>query len=389
MLSSLSFGQTRQELETQRKRLQAEIKQVNSLLFETKKKERNVLEELKDINKKIEVREELIKTINLEASILDKKIAENEAKLVKLQTELKALKEDYAAMILKSYKSKSQQSRVMFLFSSENFRQAYKRLKYMNQYTTFRKKQGEEIIQQTEKVALLTASLQSQKEDKITLLIAEKEQKEDIENDKKVQQNLAAQIKRKERKYRRELIKKQQDEEVIVRRIDKLIRDEIARANAKKGTKKSSGFILSPEAKALAEKFEQNQGKLPWPIKSGIITRRFGTQPHPTLGGITINSTGLHFVTPKGTRAEAVFDGEVLNILKTPEGQKNVLVRHGNYISAYNNLGLVFVKTGEKVTTGQALGEVFTNKITGKTKLIFVLFKNTTRLNPSSWILRR
>ena len=165
--------------------------------------------------------------------------------------------------------------------------------------------------------------------------------------------------------------------------------DEIAKANAKTGTKKSTGFILSPEAKALAVKFEQNQGKLPWPVKSGIITRRFGNQPHPTLGGITINSTGLHFVTEKGTKAEAVFNGEVLNVLVTSEGQRNVLVRHGNYITAYNNLGNVFVKKGESVTTGQELGEVYTNKVTGKTKLIFVLFKNTTRLNPSSWILKR
>ena len=132
-----------------------------------------------------------------------------------------------------------------------------------------------------------------------------------------------------------------------------------------------------------------NKGKLPWPVKSGLITRRFGNQPHPTIGGITINSTGLHFVTEKGANAEAVFSGEVLNILVTSEGRKNVLVRHGNYITAYNNLEKVYVKKGDKIGTGQQLGQIFTDKVTGKTKLIFVLFKNATRLNPSSWILKR
>ena len=389
LINTLGFSQTRKELETQRKNLQAQIKQVNKLLFDTQKKEKNVLEELKDINKKIEVREELIKTINLEAALLQRKVKKNQQKLDKLNKELEELKEDYAAMILKSYKSKSQQSRMMFVFSSENFYQAYKRIKYMSQYTNFRKKQGLEIGVQTKIIANLNDSLLIQKKEKDTLVLAQKEQKEIIEKDKKIQEGLASEIKKKERKYAKELKDKQKGEQILAQKIDKLIRDEIAKANAKTGTKKSAEFILSPEAKALAAKFEQNQGKLPWPVKSGIITRTFGNQPHPTLSGITINSTGLHFVTEKGSIAEAVFNGEVINVLVTSEGHRNVLVRHGNYISAYNNLGKVFVKKGQNVTTGEALGEVFTDKVTGKTILIFVLFKNTTRLNPSSWILKR
>lgn len=383
------FSQTRQELEVQRKKLQSEMKQINTLLFETQTKEKGVLEDIKDINTKIVVREELIKTINLEAAILNKRVKKNQQKIDELNVQLNALKKDYADMIFKSYKSKSQQSRMMFLFSSENFYQAYKRMKYMNQYADFRKKQGEEIVIQTKIIDELNNSLLIEKQEKDTLALIQEEQKLDIEKDKKAQEDLASKIKKKERKYTRELKRKQKDERKVALKIDKLIREEIAKANAKKGRKKSSDFILSPEAKALAARFEQNQGKLPWPVKSGIITRKFGKQRHPTLGGITINSTGLHFVTEEGAVAEAVFNGEVLNILKTAEGHRNVLVRHGNYITAYNNLGKLFVKKGQMVSTGEALGKVFTDKVTGKTKLIFVIFKNTTRLNPSSWILKR
>lgn len=383
-------AQTRKQLETQRKKLKAEITKVNQLLIAAKKKKSNALEDLKDLNQKIDVRTKLIATINLEAKALSKEISTQEEVLQKLDKKLKALKADYAEMIFKSYKSKSQQSRMMFLLSSQNFYQAYKRLQYMKQYASFRKKQGEEIIVETEKIARLKDSLQAKKKAKDTLLVAENQQKELIETDKKRQETLVSSIKKQERKYKRDLTKKQKEEKRIAARIDKMIRDAIARSNKnrKKGTKRSKGFILSPEAKALAAKFEQNKGKLPWPVKEGLITRRYGVQPHPTIGGITINSTGVHFATRKGFNALCVFNGKVLGVQSLPGGKRSVLVQHGNYITVYNNLESVYVKKGDRVNTGQNLGKIFTNKVTGKTKLIFVLFKNTKRLNPSRWMLK-
>lgn len=380
---------TRKQLEADRKRIQKEIKQVNKLLFDTQKKEQSALDDLKDINTKIEVREELINTINLEAKALGKDINSNEKEIEKLEEKLEKLKKDYAAMIYKSYKSRSQQSRTMFIFSSKNFYQAYKRVKYMNQYAAFRKKQGEEVVVQTKIVQQLNDSLLIQKQLKDTLLANEEDEKLKIEVDKKAQEKLVSQIKRKERKYKRELKDKQKEEKKISDNIDKLIREAIAKENAKKGVKKSEGFALTPEAKALAGRFEQNKGKLPWPVDNGIVTRRYGKQAHPVYRGTYINSTGIHITTKKGTNAESIFNGEVLAIQVQSEGKKSVLIRHGNYISVYNNLESAFVKTGDKVKTGQALGKIFTDRITGKTKLIFVLLNNTKRLNPASWILRR
>ena len=139
----------------------------------------------------------------------------------------------------------------------------------------------------------------------------------------------------------------------------------------------------------MAAKFELNKGRLPWPVSEGIIVRKFGKQPHPSFPGITVNGTGLHIVTKEGRDAQAIFNGTVLNVLVSSEGIKNVLVQHGNYISSYNNLSKTYVGKGDTVVTGQKIGQIFTDKVSNKTKLIFVLFKNTTRLNPSSWILRR
>jgi septal ring factor EnvC (AmiA/AmiB activator) len=383
-----SAQKTRKQLEADRKRIKKEIKQVNKLLFSTQKEGKNALEDLRDLNKKIEVREELIATINLEAKALSSEIADNEKEITKLEKKLEKLKKDYAEMIYKSYKSRSQQSRMMFILSSESFYQAYKRVKYMDQYAKFRKKQGEEVAIQTKMVAQLNDSLLVQKQLKDSLLSNEEQEKLKIESDKESQQKLLSQIRKKERKYKRQLKKKQDDEKKIAANIDKLIREAIAKSNAKKGTK-SSTFALTPEAKALASRFEQNKGKLPWPVDNGIVTRRFGRQPHPIYKGNYINSTGIHITTQKGTNAEAIFNGEVLAIQVQSEGKKSVLIRHGNYISVYNNLENAFVKKGDKVTTGQALGKIFTDRITGKTKLIFVLLNNTKRLNPASWILRR
>ncbi len=384
-----SAQKTRKQLEKDRKRLQKEIRQVNKLLIDVQKKEKNALEDLKDLNQKISVRERLISTINLESQQLIKEIDDNEIEMSVLEKQLKELKKDYGAMIYKSYKSRSQQNRVLFLLSSKNFYQAYKRVQYMNQYANFRKKQGEQVVLKTKKVQQLNDSLSFQKQLKDTLIANEEIQKLKILEDKKSQESLISQIKRKERKHKKDLRNKQKEEKRIADRIDKLIRDAIAKANAKKGVSKSKGFSLTPEAKALANRFEQNKGNLPWPVERGLVVRRFGRQAHPVYKGTYINSTGIHIATQKGSNAESIFNGEVMAIQTQSEGRKSILVRHGNYISVYNNLESIFVKTGDKVKTGQALGKIFTDRITGKTKLVFVIFKDANRINPSTWLSKR
>ena len=384
-----SYAQTRKQLEEKRKKLKQEIVKVNKLLFTEQKKEKNALEALDDLTKKIATRTEYLKTINSEAVVLSSEIGKNEKEIAKLTKELAVLKKDYADMIFKSYKSKSKQSQLLFFMSSESFRQAYKRMQYMKQYTSFRKKQGEEIVVQTYVVKKLNDSLSLKKQAKETLIKVEIAEKTQNETDKKNKVRLVSQIKRNERKYIREIKAKQQEERKISAQIDKIIKAAIAKSNALKGIKKAKGFALTPEAKILAKKFESNKGKLPWPVKSGLVVRRFGTQAHPTLRGITITSSGLHIATDKGATAKSVFNGKVLAIQVLTGGKKAVLIQHGNYITTYNNLETLTVKKGDNVITGQVLGKIFTNKINQKTTLIFVLHKETNRQNPASWLLKR
>ena len=385
------FSQTKAELQKQQKRLNKEMQQINKLLFNEEKKEKNALEQLHYINEKISVRNNLITVMRAESKLLQKELVKSEKKIQTLEKKLTDLKKNYASMIYKSYKSKSQQSRLMFVLSSDNFYQAYKRVAYMKQYAAFRKKQGNDIIRQTKIATALKDSLVVLKREKDLLVTYEEREKQKIEEDQKEKKLLIIKIKQKESSYKSQLQKKIKEERKITAKIDKIIREEIAKANRKKNENSTNKrtFILSPEAKALANSFEKNKGKLPWPIKEGIITRRFGPQRHPLYSGITINGTGLHFATSKESIASAIFNGTILNILVNAEGVKNILVQHGNYISSYNNLETIYVTKGQKITTGQALGKIFTDKISGKTTLIFVLYKNTTRLNPASWILKR
>ena len=387
LVSFSSFSQERKVLEKKHKKLKNEIKQINSLLIKAKKEKGNALDDLSDLSQKISTRERLINVIELESKKLSTEIKANEKQLKNYNNQLKKLKKEYADMVVKTHKSKSQQSKTMFLLSSESFYQAYKRLKYMQQYNDYRKKQGEDIIVKTNEIKEFNNSLIKKKKEKENLIAAEKSQKEQIEIDKKSKEKLVSKIKRDERKYKRNLKRKIKEDKKITARIDKLIKDAIAKANkGKKEAKKGSvGFVLNADEKKLLANFEQNKGSLPWPV-NGIITRKYGIQPHPTFSGIKINSPGLHIVTKSNTDARSIFNGKVLALQSLSGGKKSVLIQHGSYISAYNNLENSYVKKGDIVKTGDKVGKVFTDKVSGKTKLLFVLFKNTVKLNPSKWI---
>jgi len=381
-----SYGQTRKELENRRLKLNKEITKVNTLLFKTKKEKSSALDDLKDINQKITVRKHLIETIELEIGGLSGEIKENEKKLAAYNAELVVLKKDYGDMVYKSYKSKSQQSRTMFLLSSKSFYQAYKRIQYMGQYKDFRKKQGEKIISKTEVIQRFNDSLLKKKDSKNLLISQEKKQKDFIEGDKKDQEKIVSKIKSQESKYKLALQNKIKEEKRVAEKLDKLIREAIAKANeAKKRKSKKGELLLNAEEKSLKAKFEQNKGKLPWPL-NGLVTRKYGVQPHPTFSGININSTGLHIRGKKGDEAKSIFNGKVLAIQLLSKGRKAVLIQHGDYITTYNNLVEIYVVKGDVIKTGDKLGKVFTDKVTGKTNLVFILYKNDTRLNPSHWI---
>jgi septal ring factor EnvC (AmiA/AmiB activator) len=387
MLPFISSGQSRKELEQERIKLQEEIKETKDLLFKSQKKEKNLLSDLDDLNSLIYVRTKLIRTIEAETKELNKDIKENEKEVGQLQNRLEELKEEYAAMVVQSYKSKTQQSRLMFLLSSENFLQAYKRVAYINQYADYRAKQGREIKIETVKLENLNDYLKEIKITKEELLMVNQLEKDSISKEKISQERLVKDVKKNEKKYIAQINKKQKQEREIDRRIEKLIRSAMASSN-KKTTVKSTGFSLTPEAKELEKDFISNKGKLPSPVERGIIVRHYGKQSHPTLKGITIESNGVFYATEKNANARVIFNGKVLAIQVLPGKKKAVLVQHGNYISVYKNLDNVNVQKGDLVRTKQEIGKIHTDKTTGKTILAFVLFKEIQRQNPEDWVYK-
>jgi len=374
-------------LEAKRMRLKEEINQINSLLSKERLEKRSVLEQVDDIDQKIRVRRALIQVTNQQANILNKQLNQNIRNISGLRTELSQLKEDYAAMIKKSYKSKSQQSKLMFLLSSDGFFQAYKRLQYMKQYTSFRKEQGEQIQVKTIALQELNKELIVQRKEKEKLAKGNREEQKRLLQEKSTQQVLLTSIKKNERQYKSQIDKKRREARALDRQIERLIREAIVESNKKAGnTRNRATFVLTPEAKLIASNFESNRGSLIWPIEKGVKSKGYGEYADPVYPGVKHFNNGVSLATEKGSKARAVFDGEVSAIIAVPGGNKAVQVRHGNYISTYYNLSKVYVKKGDLIKLKDELGEIFTSRSSGKTELKFFLYKNTSRLNPENWV---
>tara|TARA_A100000164_G_scaffold322900_1_gene306402 strand:+ start:2306 stop:3469 length:1164 start_codon:yes stop_codon:yes gene_type:complete len=375
-------------LETQKKRLQAEIKQINSLLFKNTKQEKSVLSQVEDLNVKILVRTDLVNVNKQQANLLTLQINVNQRNITNFRKELELLKKDYAEMIRKSYKSKSAQNRLMFLFSSDDFLQAYKRIQYIKQYTNYRKKQGEQIAEKTKTLQSLNKNLLEQKAQKEGLVLENQKVQEQLQQERKSQQRLIRSLKNKSRSLAGEIKQKQRKAQAIDREIERLIREAIAASNKAAGKKSNNAFALTPEAKKLASNFVANKGKLPWPVEKGFVIQRFGMQPHPVVKTTMIKSNGVTIATTPRAEARAVFEGEVMTILSFKGSNPTILIKHGNFITTYKNMGRVYVKKGDKVKAKQPIGEIFTHPQTGKTALQFSVFNELRPQNPKSWIFR-
>lgn len=383
---SQSTTKRQQELEAQRVRLKNEIKQINELLFSSKKTRKNVVTEVEDLQVKLSVREELIKVTNAQVNLLTRKINLNERNISNQRKELEVLKADYAKMIQNSYTSKSLQNRLMFLFSSENFLQAYKRIQYLKQYTQYRRKQGLAIAEKTQLLQELNKALIEEKSKKLVLVEENKAVQEQLKEERNVQENLIKSLRRKERSLAAQISEKEKEARAIDKEIDRLIRAAIAASNKAAGKTGKKTFELTPEAKLIAANFEANRGRLPWPLEKGVVTQGFGRQRHPVVKTTTIQSNGVTIATAPATQVRAVFEGEVMSVVTFKGSNPSVLIRHGNYITVYKNLGKLYVKKGDKVKAKEAIGEVFTNQQTGKTEIQFSIFNNVKVLNPKGWI---
>ena len=387
--SGFSQSKKQQELEERRRELRQEIQQIGVLLFEGKKEQKSVLSVVEDLDFKIKVRKNLIKITNQQANLLTREISSNQTKISKLRDKLKVLKADYAEMIVKSYKSRSDQNKLMFLLSSTNFQQAYKRLQYIKQYADYQMQQAELIKTETAKMQALNIELLAQKKNKQILIEENKKAKSILDKDREQQSVLIQEIKSNLSQFTVQLKSKQSESKKIDKEIRKIIQAAIAASNKKAGKSyKLKVFSLTPEQKILAANFTANKGKLPWPVVNGVVKLRYGNNPSPIDPSLTIKSNGVRIATSKGGQVRAVFEGVVQGIMTPKNGNNTIMIRHGNYITVYKNLSKFYVSKGDKVTTKQVIGEVITNKASGESILSFGIYKDSSTQNPSQWIYR-
>ncbi len=366
------------------------------MLQETKKKEKSVVAVIQQQNAKIQLREKLINTTEKQAKLLNDDIYTNQLKINKLNKELVVLKEDYANMIVKSYKSRSERSRAMFLLSSQNFMQAYKRMQYMKQYAGYRKSQGDEIKVKSTELAVYNEKLAGLKIEKIKVIQEQEKEKQLLVKEKKEQEVLVNSIKKDQKKIIAEIKKKQQQANEIDKKIQRFIRDAIAAENKKTAKKagpktvstgtSATKIVLTKEGKIESDNFKANKGKLPWPVEKGFVSQKFGDQPHQIQPKLIVHSNGVEITTESGSSARAVFAGTVYSIQILSPINTLVMIQHGDFITVYQNLSSVSVKKGDKVSIKQTIGKIRTNNSTGKTALKFSVLQNDTFLNPQSWI---
>lgn len=403
--SSLMWSQSTQEkLEKRKAQILKEIQQKEDMLQDVRSKEKSVTTQLQLQKEKIELKQKLINTTEKQTKVLNNDIYINQVSINRLNKELVILKEDYAKMIVKSYKSRSERSRVMFLLSSQNFLQAYKRAQYMKQYASYRKSQGDEIDHKTKELSSKTEKIVVQKEEKQKLLKENENEKKVLEKEKLVQEEIAKTIKKSKNQIANEIKKKQQQSRQIDKQIDNLIKEAIAAANKKaaaaakkanpntvtaaktRETESATKIVLTAEGKIVADNFRANKGKLPWPVEKGFVSLGYGDQPHPVYRSLVVHNSGVEITTDQGANARAVFGGEVIKVMVLSPVNKAVMIQHGDYFTVYQNLSTVNVSKGDKVNIKETIGKIRTNGDTGKTVLKFTISQNTTYNNPATWL---
>ena len=398
-----SFSQSgdKEALQDKKAKIQKEINLTNTLLQKANKEKTQSVTTLNTLNKQIQSRKDIIQALDLEVKMasaqirnLKQQIQETQQSIVTQQELLDTLKSEYALMIRHAYFNRNAYDRSAFLFSSKSYNQAFKRLRYLQEYSQFRQKQVEEI-KQVEKT--LSDELLYIKRQKVLLTVAKNEKMQSLEsfqieisildNEQSSQKALLSNLRKKEKRLKKELQTKQRLAKDLEKQIREIIAEEIRLTKAKAG-KYNDVLALTPEEQELADNFSSNKGKLPWPVERGVIIERFGVQPHPVLKGIETFNNGVKISTEEGAIIRSVFEGVVSRIINIPGAGKAVIISHGDYFSVYSNLLDVFVKRGQSILLKEKIGVVLTKTNTKESITELQIWKGSEKMDPSSWIFQ-
>ena len=376
-------SQSKKLLEKQKIEIQNEIKVIEQKLSNSSKKKGVIISNAEDLNYKIRLQQNLISNINNQLNLILNEIDDNEIQLSNLKNKELSLKEEFAKMLLIGYKKKSKLNKLMFIFSSSSFQQAYKRIQYFKQYANFQSKTLLKIKITSSEIENVIIALDSQKTNK-QLLINENE---NIKKELSIQYSdfneLIAEVNKDQKKYKNEIKQKQKLSMEIDKKIEKLIREALANSKRNEG-----GFKLSEEAQLISQNFNSNKGRLPSPVIRGNVVLGFGKQPHPIVKTATIQSNGVRIRTSSDIEARTIFDGEVYSIIVSKNNSRIVLIQHGNFFTVYKNLSQSYVSKGDKLKTKEVIGKIATDPLNGQTILSFSIFYNGVPQNPRTWIYK-
>lgn len=383
LLFTISFSQDRTEVEKERNRIRSEIDNLQQLLKEVQQGQKVSTQQLLLIDRKISLRQQYIENINTEIEQLQSTIDDKNMVIGALKSDLEKIRAEYARIIYYMYKQYKSENLLMYLLSSKDFNQAFQRTKYLQQYREYRIKQAHliEAVQKTIYANII--DIEQIIEDKKTLLSSKEREALELAKEKEQQNELVADLQQKEKELRKQLKEKEKIAERLNAEIEKLIR-----AEQEKMQSKNIYHKLTPQDKIVSDNFNTNKGKLPWPTKYGIITESFGEHNHPVLKGVKTRNNGVDISTNKNAEVTAVFSGTVTKVLTILGANFTVILRHGNYLTVYQNLKTVDVKNGDKVITKQKLGTLFSDEGAENSILHFEVWEEMNKQNPEEWLSR-
>ena len=405
------------KLEKQIANLEQEIATANKLLKETSKNKQATLNQVNLLDKKIKQREELVKAYNEQIAVLDDEINKGQSNIKALNGDLKNLRKEYAQMIVFANKNRSHYDKLVFLFSADDFNQAFRRLRYIRQFSDARKTKMDQIASTERRISGEVEASRKAREQQAALLQGEKEQKAALQGEKEDLNTQVKQLKKQEGNLQQDIKNKQKQAQKLQKAIDDIIAEEIRKANerakkeaeakakAEAEAKKKKGnanantkpnvpasgnknMALTPAEMTLSGNFANNKGRLPWPVEKGVVSSSFGKHASVVSDKVVVTNNGIDIAVSENSQARAVFDGMVVSVNKLTASNTVIIIRHGDYFTVYSNIEEAAVKRGDNVKTKQNLGKIHTNKIEGKTELHFELLKEKDRLNPESWLAK-
>jgi septal ring factor EnvC (AmiA/AmiB activator) len=373
-------AQTKAELEQKRNSTLSEINYVDNMLKTTAKKRAESMNEVKIIGNKLNLRESVIRGMREEINLINERIELNTIAIDLMESDLVDLKKDYARAVVNSYKSKKDNPELVYILSAKDFNQGYKRLKYLQQVTKFRRRESETILALKEQIQTTREKLENDLSKISVLKSREEQQKSLLQSEQQKKQQMVKSLSKKEKQLQKELEEKKKIADKIEKEISRIIEEE-----RKKVTKSDS----TPEQKLIGENFAENKGRLPWPVEKGIITSQFGLQKHPVLKYVTENNIGIEITSNGSTPVRSVFKGEVRSVFLIKGANMTVIIRHGKYLTVYENIVDLKVKAGDKVDTKQQIGNVYCETEENKAILKFMIFEEKEKLDPESWITKK